>query len=796
MLGSEYFVQELVAAGDSVRVCLNLDCIGYTDGSWEAYIEDRPEYRSLGRAIAGLMRDYTSITPSTVWWRPSDNTPFMEAGIPAIMIWERPLTPLLHTPEDNMDYLNQSYAVDMTRVNLAALLATAELEGVHLPMAPATFLEETCATEASGLPPGARAEFRWRAEDFDGSIAAYDYRLIEPFAPDTAYQQVSASVESLEFTLSHEGMHRFEVRAIDNEGIRDSYSAAVTVPVGMTYAYPEILVETDVGGWASFRGSSGSTSEFPDTLFAGETVQFMWSGTAERYCSELAGFSWAWDDTTVWHPPAGSREETLLTVELEEGDHVLRVRAIDDLGYETTATLPFHVATFGGSGPLLVVDDLNHFSVNDESENAFFDTLLAGREWSEWDPDYSPPGPIAVPPPVAALADAEHVLWSVDNSSPQLSGLPVGGYSYLEGYVRAGGNLILAGWCPTQAFSGFSDYPTDFAPGDFLHDFAGLAGARNTGGSSNPNPPSQYGFAFLGALSTGVFGFEDVHVDTAGKWSQYFAPYGGVPNCDAFELAPGGQDLFTFRSYVNPEFQGSICGARRYGTSGEGSVAVLGFPLYFLQTDDAREMIGAILDGFESWTTPTELLSFESLAHSDSVALLWSVGPESGVQGCHVWRRNSGDTEFEELTDAMIPVSPEGMASFVDRGVGSGLSYEYRLGIVERWGGVTAHGPWQVLTPELLPQRLALASVGSNPFAHAATVALAVPSPGERIKVEVYDLVGRSVAVICDTFFEPGVHELNWNGRNRSAQSVASGVYFVRAHGARAEATQKLVLIR
>ncbi|MCK5597271.1 MAG: M28 family peptidase, partial [Candidatus Eisenbacteria sp.] len=161
MLGSEHFVQELVAAGDSVFVCLNVDCIGYTDGSWEASIEDRPHYRSLARAIAGLMSDYTSITPRIMWSRPSDNWPFMEAGIPAIMIWEEPLNPLINGPEDWMEHLNQDYAEDMTRANLAALLATAELEGTYLPIAPVTFLEETCATEALGLPPGAHAEFRW-----------------------------------------------------------------------------------------------------------------------------------------------------------------------------------------------------------------------------------------------------------------------------------------------------------------------------------------------------------------------------------------------------------------------------------------------------------------------------------------------------------------------------------------------------------------------------------------------------------------------------------------------------------
>ena len=207
-------------------------------------------------------------------------------------------------------------------------------------------------------------------------------------------------------------------------------------------------------------------------------------------------------------------------------------------------------------------------------------------------------------------------------------------------------------------------------------------------------------------------------------------------------------------------------------------------------------MVGQLLDDFDSWTTPSELLAFEWSASEDSVAFSWSVAPEAGVQGFRLWRLDPGSATFEELTDEMISASVEGEASFTDREVTHGSSYEYRLGVVERWGETTTHGPWLVLTPERLPAALRLASVAPNPFSDVATITLAVPSPGERVSIEVFDLAGRSVAEICDTHFEPGVYEIEWNGRNRSAQLVASGVYFVRASGESAEATQKLVRIR
>jgi hypothetical protein len=795
LVGSQHFVDELVAAGDSLHVCLNLDCIAYTDGSWMVTIEDHPDYRSLTRAVAGLVEDYTSITPRLMYDRSSDHWPFVEAGLPAIILWEEPLTPLLHTVDDDIDYLNLDYAEDMTRAYLAALLATAGLEGTSIPIPPETRLDRTCATEALGLPPGALAGFRWHADDFDGAVDGYEYRLLGPSSTDTSFQLVPSTVESVEVELAAEGIHRFQVRAVDDEGLIDITPAEKMLLVGMTYAYPELSIETEVGGLAVFRGGSADASDFPDTLFEGECIRVRWRASSERYCAAIEGYRWCVDDTTLWHPATWSTSDTVLTAELEPGDHVLGVRALDVFGYETRGMLEFHVAQFGGSGPLLLVDDFNHHFVNDGNEDAFFDTLLAGRDWVQWDADDAP-GPVAAPPPVALVADAEHVLWSVDNSAPQLATISVGGYSYLEGYVRAGGNLILAGWCPTEALAGFPDYPAAFQPGDFLHDFAWIDSVRNTGGSNSPNPPSNYGFAFLGAHSTGVLDIEGVHVDTAGKWGPYYSTYGGLPYCDAFELAAGGQDLLTFRSYINPQFQDAVCGAVRYGTSGEGSVAVLGFPLYFLQTAGARDMIGGILESFETWKTPAELAAFDWAAEADSVVLSWSVAPDAGVQGFHVWRRDAGGAAYDEVTEAMVEVSPEGDASFTDRSVAGGMSYDYRLLVVERWGGTTAHGPWPLTTPAHLPSKLSLSSVGANPFSDAATLALAVPAPGERIRVDVYDLAGRRVATVCDSHFDPGVHELCWSGRNRSDRRVASGVYFVRASGERAEVTRKLVLIR
>jgi hypothetical protein len=150
LVGSQHFVEELLQTDLEVVVYINLDCLAYTDGSWQAEVRPSPEVQSLGRAVRALLSEYTSIAPHASG-RLSDDWPFHEAGIATIAIEEEPLNPRINGPRDSLHYLDQLYAKDMVRGNVAALLLTAHLEGVDMPIAPATFLEETCATEVWGL---------------------------------------------------------------------------------------------------------------------------------------------------------------------------------------------------------------------------------------------------------------------------------------------------------------------------------------------------------------------------------------------------------------------------------------------------------------------------------------------------------------------------------------------------------------------------------------------------------------------------------------------------------------------
>jgi len=94
-----------------------------------------------------------------------------------------------------------------------------------------------------------------------------------------------------------------------------------------------------------------------------------------------------------------------------------------------------------------------------------------------------------------------------------------------------------------------------------------------------------------------------------------------------------------------------------------------------------------------------------------------------------------------------------------------------------------------------LPTMASLGQPTPNPFNPTVTFPLELPVPG-RARVEVYDARGTLVRTLADRDFPAGVQPLQWDGRDNSGRSAASGVYYVRLSAANGEDRQKVVLVR
>jgi len=90
----------------------------------------------------------------------------------------------------------------------------------------------------------------------------------------------------------------------------------------------------------------------------------------------------------------------------------------------------------------------------------------------------------------------------------------------------------------------------------------------------------------------------------------------------------------------------------------------------------------------------------------------------------------------------------------------------------------------------LHPRSIYLLSAYPNPFNSATQIAFTVPVT-QRVSLQLYDVLGREVAVLLDEIKTAGAHRVSFDG-----SGLASGVYFCRMEAGKEARMQKIVLIR
>ncbi len=218
-------------------------------------------------------------------------------------------------------------------------------------------------------------------------------------------------------------------------------------------------------------------------IFEGELISFSWTASAEAYGGEIVGFTYALDDTASF--PAVDARNTGVTYrpqDLAVGLHFLFVRAVDDGGLVTNATVPFRIVHPAFKDPpsatnppqYLYVDDalapgneLNRFFnfPSDVEEDDWWriniltplslEFGMGRRDWDSFSRGIADGGGSRVAPIPSDLAAYRVVIWNCDGYNNAVGGgkptalwqtLVGGAYSELGGYLRAGGTLFLSGF--------------------------------------------------------------------------------------------------------------------------------------------------------------------------------------------------------------------------------------------------------------------------------------------------------------------------------------------------------------
>ncbi|MCH8328625.1 MAG: T9SS type A sorting domain-containing protein [Candidatus Marinimicrobia bacterium] len=95
-----------------------------------------------------------------------------------------------------------------------------------------------------------------------------------------------------------------------------------------------------------------------------------------------------------------------------------------------------------------------------------------------------------------------------------------------------------------------------------------------------------------------------------------------------------------------------------------------------------------------------------------------------------------------------------------------------------------------------LPMEFSLAQNFPNPFNPETTISFSLPQAG-RVKLAVYNLLGREVRSLVANTMEAGSYKLVWNSLDNNGRTVSSGLYFYRlVVDRKIIATKKMILLR
>ncbi|MBX7151845.1 T9SS type A sorting domain-containing protein [bacterium] len=95
----------------------------------------------------------------------------------------------------------------------------------------------------------------------------------------------------------------------------------------------------------------------------------------------------------------------------------------------------------------------------------------------------------------------------------------------------------------------------------------------------------------------------------------------------------------------------------------------------------------------------------------------------------------------------------------------------------------------------LVPLEFALHSNYPNPFNPSTTIAYDLPKES-KITLKVFNALGQEVRTLINEIRPQGFHSIQWDGRNNSGQSVASGLYIYQIQADKIVKSKKMLLLK
>ncbi len=185
---------------------------------------------------------------------------------------------------------------------------------------------------------------------------------------------------------------------------------------------------------------------------------------------------------------------------------------------------------------------------------------------------------------------------------------------------------------------------------------------------------------------------------------------------------------------------------------------------------------------------PAKPTGLSATGGDSQVSLSWD-NPNNSTITEWQYRRKAGSGSWG--SSRTISGSGASTTSYTVTGLLDLTSYTFQV----RAKNASGEGPWsdEESATTTLPFRRS--SNHPNPFNAETLLRYAVPET-QRVRLTIYDVLGRPVRTLVDEVRPMGVHKVVWDGRDGHGRLVASGIYLYRLQTPKSSHTRKMILLR
>lgn len=252
------------------------------------------------------------------------------------------------------------------------------------------------------------------------------------------------------------------------------------------------------------------------------------------------------------------------------------VRAFDLAGNYSDLSVEAYGRPITLDQGILVVDETrNGTNPPDSLQDAFYQFIMDNYAYDEYEYDGAPQAPC-----FADFVAYSSILWHADDYIENLISDHI---AEIQGYLDLGGNIWFVGWRPTANIVGQTSYPFNFTSGEFMYDYFKVSHVEVS------MPPDSF------QAADGLSGYPRLEVDSL---KVPFAAWNGVLRyIDALSPITGAENIYTMDMRNNgSSYEGALCGIRYLGN--DYKVVFFGFPLYFMDQNDARLAAQQVMNDF------------------------------------------------------------------------------------------------------------------------------------------------------------------------------------------------------